>query len=152
MPMDPLGEAGARADGVIQHILGDEGAAALLDADQAAARQFFQRAAHGVAIDAEAGREFRLGWQAGTRRIVGAADLLVQGFDDLPPQREAGLASLGTVRHRRAPGHTAGRQGCLGCRLTRWLLRRRPPRGGPSLPRPGPNGSLRRGSGGDRAA
>ena len=69
VPADPLGEARARLDRVFQHVLGDERAAPLLHAHQPAARQFLQRAAHGVAIDAELLRQLGLGRQAAARRI-----------------------------------------------------------------------------------
>ena len=74
VPADPFGEPRARLDRVFQHVLGDEGAAALLDAHQPGARQFLQRAAHGVAVDAELLRQLGLGRQPGAGRQGAGAD------------------------------------------------------------------------------
>ncbi|EHM02388.1 hypothetical protein HMPREF9946_01207 [Acetobacteraceae bacterium AT-5844] len=83
---DELGKAGARADGIVDHIFGHEGAAPLLDANQATGAQRIQRAPHGVAIHSMSGGEFRFGWQAGTWGMLAAGDRLFQGLRDLPPQ------------------------------------------------------------------
>ena len=98
---DPFREARARADDVIEHVLGDEGAAPLLDADEALARQFLERAAHGVAIDAEAGREQGLGGQPAAGRTGAAEDLALEGLGDLAPESDA------RVREQRGGGARA---------------------------------------------
>ena len=67
------------------HVLGNERAAALLDAHQAAARQFLQRAAHRVAVDAEMPRQFLLGGQPAAGRVDAGADIVLQPGGDLPP-------------------------------------------------------------------
>ena len=74
------------------HILGDERPAALLDPHQAAARQFLQRAAHGVAVDCEMLRQFRFGRQPAAGRVCAGADILLQMAGDLPPQGHAFVA------------------------------------------------------------
>ena len=101
VPPDPFGEPRARLDRVFQHILGDERAAPLLHPHQAAARQLLQRAAHGVAVDGEMLRQFRLGRQPAAGRVA-------------CPRRSpaaAGWRSAATVRHLRgaAPDELGGR-------------------------------------------
>ena len=58
----------------------------MLHPDHAAARQFFQRATHGVAVDAELAGQVRLGGQAGAWRQGAGIDVALQVANDLPPQ------------------------------------------------------------------
>jgi hypothetical protein len=76
---DGLGEAGARVgDGVVEDVLGDEAAAALLDADEAFRGRLIQRSADGVAVDAEADGELGFGGQSAARRQAAVGDV---GFE-----------------------------------------------------------------------
>jgi len=92
VPPDPFGKPGARRHRIIEHVLGHETAAALLDADQAIAGKFLQCPPHGVAIDGEALRKLRLGRKPFSWRRDTARDLLLDRPIDLAPQRHAGLA------------------------------------------------------------
>jgi hypothetical protein len=53
MPADPLGETRPCLHIIVQHVLGDERAAPLFDPYQTVPRQFLQRPAHGMAVNAE---------------------------------------------------------------------------------------------------
>src|SRR3546814_7882513 len=64
-----------------------EGAAALLDAQQALLLERGHAAAQGVAVDGEARGELGLGRQSLPRREDPFADVLLQGFGNLAPQR-----------------------------------------------------------------
>ena len=68
VPADPLGKPGAGRYGIGQHILRHEAAAPLGNANQAAARQFLQRPAHGVPVDREFQRQLRFRRQPVARR------------------------------------------------------------------------------------
>ena len=123
VPADPFREPGARLDRVFQHVLGDKRAAALLDADQAGTGQFLQRAAHGVAVDAEMLRQLGLGRQLRAGLVGAGGDIVLQGGGNLPPQRHAVLARHGDrrlalavsrERHRKfIHGPVDPRQACL---------------------------------------
>ena len=92
MAADGLGEAGADGDGVVEHVLGDETAPALLDADQAGAGEFLEGAADGVAIDGEADGELGLGGELRAGGAGAVADFAFEGLGDLAPEGEAALA------------------------------------------------------------
>jgi hypothetical protein len=63
----------------------------LFDADQTAARQFLQRAAHRVAVDPEAGGEFGFRGQAAAWRIRAGTDILLEASRNLSPQGDTVL-------------------------------------------------------------
>jgi hypothetical protein len=96
----------ARAEPVVQHVLGHEAASALLDPDQAAAFQLLHGAADGVAVHGEAAGQLRFGRQAGAGLVLPAGDLGLDRVLDLSPQRDALAAGEtwgvrgGGIRHR----------------------------------------------------
>ena len=82
---DPFAEAGAAGDGVVEHFVGHEGAAALLGAEQAGADEVFDGAADGVAVDGEAGGELGLGGEAVAGLPAAGADGGGEVVGDLAP-------------------------------------------------------------------
>ena len=120
LPADGLGKPRAGAERIVQHVLRDEAAAALLHADQAAGLELLQGAADGMAVDAEAAGERGLGGQAGAGLSAAAgragADVALDGRGDLAPQRDALAPREGVVR---GPRHGvqggAGRASRLRC-------------------------------------
>src|SRR6185437_978968 len=84
-------EARAPAEHVVEQMVGDEGAAALLDAHQPLLGERANGAAHGMAIDVEARGKLRLCRQPAARKSAGG-DLAGKALGDLPP---AGNALVG---------------------------------------------------------
>ena len=85
VPSYPFRKPCAARNPVVQHVFGDKAAAALLDADEPVARQFFQCAPHCVAINRKLRSHLRLGRQARARRQGATVNLAFQLTHDLPP-------------------------------------------------------------------
>ena len=100
-------EAGAPAQRIVDDQVLQEGAAALLDPDQAACRQFGDRAAHGVAVDRETGGKLGLGRQARARLEPAGPKVALEPVRDLAPDRDAAAALQGIGRALSSKDHRA---------------------------------------------
>ena len=90
----------------------------LADADQTAAREFLQRSANRVAVDAEAGGEFGFGWH-----VTSPLHVEPRATGRRTPRRVAFDGASGTGRPARsAPTLTLPRRTGRGDRACRWWI------------------------------